>query len=185
MGEDPRLSMPAELHHPHAKFSNWKFKLFRVKSMERAPLPGDVQPETGALAGVVTPSGPGETVEAVVGLPGSVLSLCLGSKSKENVEGPEQRVDLKLQEMDTHMNHLRSVNAHNMFDKTPNFSCVLMHDYSLCLCTGVCAVCVEQRTGKPKDRSMRSRGLWMRPAGGPCAGWVAKPRFGPRSSSKS
>ncbi|KAK7891395.1 hypothetical protein WMY93_023358 [Mugilogobius chulae] len=37
------------------------------------------------------------------------MKLCLGGKSKENVEGPGRRVDRKLQEMDTHMNHLRSL----------------------------------------------------------------------------
>lgn len=37
------------------------------------------------------------------------MRLCLGGKSKENVEGPRRRVDIKLQEMDTHMNHLRSL----------------------------------------------------------------------------
>lgn len=41
------------------------------------------------------------------GLPGSIMKLCLGGKSKENVEGASRRVDLKLQEIDTHMNHLR------------------------------------------------------------------------------
>ncbi|XP_071272656.1 V(D)J recombination-activating protein 1 [Salvelinus alpinus] len=103
----PRCSMPAELHHPYSKFSDWKFKLFRVRSMERAPLPGEMQLERGALSGVVASAPLGETVGDVVGLPGSVMKLCLGGKSKENVEGPGKRVDMKLQEMDTHMNHLR------------------------------------------------------------------------------
>ncbi|KAM3869983.1 V(D)J recombination activating protein 1 [Diretmus argenteus] len=75
--DGPRSSMPAELHHPYSKFSHWKFKLFRVKSMEKAPLPR------------------------------SVMKLCLGGKSKENVEGPGRRLDMKLQEMDVHMSHLR------------------------------------------------------------------------------
>lgn len=105
----PRCSMPAELHHPYSKFSDWKFKLFRVRSMERAPLPGEMQLERGALSDVVASAPLGETVGDVVGLPGSVMKLCLGGKSKENIEGPGKRVDLKLQEMDTHMNHLRSV----------------------------------------------------------------------------
>lgn len=105
--DTPRFSMPAELHHPHSKFSNWKFKLFRVRSMEKAPLPSDVQPEKEPLVRVVTPSASGETVEEVVDVPESVMRLCLGGKSKEIVEGPGQRVDLKLQEIDTHMNHLR------------------------------------------------------------------------------
>ncbi|KAM6961345.1 V(D)J recombination activating protein 1 [Aplochiton taeniatus] len=45
----------------------------------------------------------------VVGPPGSLMKLCLGGKSKENVEGPGYRVDQKLQEIDTHMNHLRAL----------------------------------------------------------------------------
>ncbi|XP_071379486.1 V(D)J recombination-activating protein 1 [Centroberyx affinis] len=104
-----RSSMPAELHHPHSEFSCWKFKLFRVKSMERAPLPSETQPEKGALSGLLPPGAPRSTVDDGVGLPGSVMKLCLGGKSKENVEGPGRRVDMKLQEMDTHMGHLRSL----------------------------------------------------------------------------
>lgn len=99
-----RSSMPAELHHPHSKYSQWKFKLFRVKSMEKAPLPSETQLEKGALSGFLPPVAP--NIELDNG-PGSVMKLCLGGKSKENVEGPGRRVDMKLQEMDTHMNHLR------------------------------------------------------------------------------
>lgn len=92
-GEDaPRASMPDELSHP--KFSEWKFKLFRVKSMEKAPLP--VEKEN--LPEVET---------EMVGSPGSVMKLCFGGKSKENMERASDRVDLKLQEIDTHMNHLK------------------------------------------------------------------------------
>ncbi|KAM4618288.1 V(D)J recombination activating protein 1 [Polymixia lowei] len=107
--DGPRSSMPAELHHPHSKFSHWKFKLFRVRSMEKAPLPSETQPEKGALSEVLPPAARRSTVGDCAGLPGSVMKLCLGGKSKENVEGPGRRVDLKLQEMDTHMNHLRSL----------------------------------------------------------------------------
>ncbi|CDQ88030.1 unnamed protein product [Oncorhynchus mykiss] len=78
----PRCSMPAELHHPYSKFSDWKFKLFRVRSMERAPLPGEMQLERGALSGVVASAPLGETVGDVVALP--------GGKSKENVEAREE-----------------------------------------------------------------------------------------------
>ena len=104
--DGPRSSMPAELHHPHSQYSQWKFKLFRVKSMEKAPLPGETHPERGILLGLAPPTAPeidlGNDVD-----PGSVMKLCLGGKSKENVEGPGRRVDKKLEEMDTHMNQLR------------------------------------------------------------------------------
>ncbi|XP_010882050.2 V(D)J recombination-activating protein 1 [Esox lucius] len=103
----PRCSMPAELHHPFSKFSDWKFKLFRVRSMETAPLHGEMQTERAPLSEVVASASLGETMGDVMSLPGSVMKLCLGGKSKENVEGPGRRVDLKLQEMDTHMNYLR------------------------------------------------------------------------------
>uniref|UniRef100_A0A3B3C101 V(D)J recombination-activating protein 1 n=1 Tax=Oryzias melastigma TaxID=30732 RepID=A0A3B3C101_ORYME len=99
-------AVPDELHPPHSEYSQWKFKLFRVKSMERAPLPSETQSELGATPAVSAPAvsdketGFGEA-------PASVMKLCLGGKSKENVEGPGRRVDMKLQEMDTHMNHLR------------------------------------------------------------------------------
>lgn len=104
--DGPRSSMPAELHHPHSEYSQWKFKLFRVRSMERAPLPSETQPEKGAFIGISPPAAPNIELDNGMG-PGSVMKLCLGGKSKENVEGPGQRVDMKLQEMDTHMNHLR------------------------------------------------------------------------------
>ncbi|XP_022053874.1 V(D)J recombination-activating protein 1 [Acanthochromis polyacanthus] len=106
--DGPRSTMPAELHHPHSQFSLWKFKLFRVKSMEKAPLPGETQPEKGSSLGISTPAAPNIDLNDRAG-PESVMKLCLGGKSKENVEGPGRRVDIKLQEMDTHMNHLRSL----------------------------------------------------------------------------
>lgn len=104
--DDPRSTMPAELHHPHSKYSQWKFKLFRVRSMEKAPLPSETQSEKGALLGLSPPAAQNIQIENGVAS-GSVMKLCLGGKSKENVEGPGRRVDMKLQEMDTHMNHLR------------------------------------------------------------------------------
>ncbi|XP_049431256.1 V(D)J recombination-activating protein 1 [Epinephelus fuscoguttatus] len=106
--DGPRSSMPAELHHPHSKYSQWKFKLFRVKSMEKAPLPSETQPEDGALLGISPPAAPNIDLDNGVG-PGSVMKLCLGGKTKENVEGPGHRIDMKLQEMETHMNHLRGL----------------------------------------------------------------------------
>lgn len=99
--DDPRSSMPAELHHPHSEYSQWKFKLFRVRSMEKAPLP-----ENGALLGISSAAPPTKDLENA-DTPGSIMKLCLGGKTKENIEGPGQRVDIKLQEMETHMNHLR------------------------------------------------------------------------------
>ncbi|XP_034071610.1 V(D)J recombination-activating protein 1 [Gymnodraco acuticeps] len=104
--DGPRSSMPAELHHPHSKYSQWKFKLFRLKSMEKAPLPSDSQPEKGAVLGISRPAALNTELDNDI-CPGSVMKLCLGGKSKENVEGPGWRVDKKLQEMDIHMNHLR------------------------------------------------------------------------------
>ncbi|KAI4826037.1 hypothetical protein KUCAC02_021693 [Chaenocephalus aceratus] len=104
--DGPRSSMPAELHHPHSKYSQWKFKLFRLKSMEKAPLPSDSQPEKGAVLGISPPAALNTELDNDI-CPGSVMKLCLGGKSKENVEGPGWRVDKKLQEMDIHMNHLR------------------------------------------------------------------------------
>ncbi|KAG8012530.1 V(D)J recombination activating protein 1 [Nibea albiflora] len=104
--DDPRSSMPAELQHLHSKYSQWKFKLFRVRSMEKAPLPSEKQSEKGVLLGISPPAAPNIELDNDVG-PGSVMKLCLGGKSKENVDGPGQRVDMKLQEMETHMNHLR------------------------------------------------------------------------------
>lgn len=104
--DGPRSSMPAELHHPHSKFSQWKFKLFRVKSMEKAPLPSETQPEIRPSFEISPPPSPNINLECGADAV-SVMKLCFGGKSKENVEGPGRRVDMKLQEMDTHMNNLR------------------------------------------------------------------------------
>uniref|UniRef100_H2M914 V(D)J recombination-activating protein 1 n=2 Tax=Oryzias latipes TaxID=8090 RepID=H2M914_ORYLA len=104
--DGPRSVVPDELHPPHSEYSQWKFKLFRVKSMERAPLPSKTQSEIGATLVISAPAVSDE--ETGLGeAPASVMKLCFGGKSKENVEGPGRRVDMKLQEMDTHMNHLR------------------------------------------------------------------------------
>lgn len=67
--------------------------------MEKAPLPSETRPE-------ISPAAPNIEIDHAAG-PGSVMKLCLGGKSKENVEGPGRRVDVKLQEMETHMDHLR------------------------------------------------------------------------------
>uniref|UniRef100_W5LE49 V(D)J recombination-activating protein 1 n=1 Tax=Astyanax mexicanus TaxID=7994 RepID=W5LE49_ASTMX len=100
--DGPRASMPDELCHPYSKFSDWKFKLFRVRSMEKAPLPSEPPLEKEAKPRL-------QAEGDAVGLPGSVMKICLGGKSKESVEGVRRRVDLKLQEIDTHMDHLRSL----------------------------------------------------------------------------
>ncbi|XP_061891187.1 V(D)J recombination-activating protein 1 [Entelurus aequoreus] len=92
--DGPRSSMPAELRHPHSKYSQWKFKLFRVKSIERAPAPSEMQPENEATAGICNQS---------MALDNGVSPGCV----KENVKGPCQKMDLRLEEMENHMNHLR------------------------------------------------------------------------------
>ncbi|XP_048112106.1 V(D)J recombination-activating protein 1 [Alosa alosa] len=97
----PRYAMPDEVQHTYSKFSDWKFKLFRVRSMEKAPLPSEPPPNAA-----VPPKSQGDED---LGHPGSLMKLCLGGKSKENVEAASQRVDQKLQEMDTHMGCLKSL----------------------------------------------------------------------------
>ncbi|KAM9854319.1 V(D)J recombination activating protein 1 [Aulostomus maculatus] len=104
--DGPRSTMPAELHHPHSQYSQWKFKLFRVRSMEKAPFPIETQHEMGVLSVMSPPAAPNIDWDNGLG-PGNVMKLCFGGKSKENVEGPGRRVDMKLEEMETHMNHLR------------------------------------------------------------------------------
>lgn len=104
--DDPRSTMPAELHHPHSKYSQWKFKLFRVRSMEKAPLPSETLTEKGVLLGLSAPAAPNTKLGNDVA-PGSLMKLCLGGKSRENVTGLSMRMDMKLQEMDAHMNQLR------------------------------------------------------------------------------
>ncbi|XP_029953091.1 V(D)J recombination-activating protein 1 [Salarias fasciatus] len=102
--DGPRSLMPAELCHPHSKYSQWKFKLFRVKSMEKAPLPSETQPGKELSLEVLLPAASHTDQRAS---PGSVMKMCIGGKSKENVEGPGRRVDTKLLEMEAHMDHLR------------------------------------------------------------------------------
>uniref|UniRef100_A0A3B5MZG5 V(D)J recombination-activating protein 1 n=1 Tax=Xiphophorus couchianus TaxID=32473 RepID=A0A3B5MZG5_9TELE len=72
----PRSFMPAELQHPHSKYSQWKFKLFRVKSMEKAPLPSETQTEIGASLGISPPTAPNIEADHGGGL-ASVMKLCL------------------------------------------------------------------------------------------------------------
>ncbi|XP_053742792.1 V(D)J recombination-activating protein 1 [Synchiropus splendidus] len=105
--DGPRSSMPPELQHPHSKFSQWKFKLFRVRSMEKAPLPSEAQLGAAKLSAVMPPAAPITDSDNSAG-PCSATKLSLGGKSKEN-DGPGQRVDMKLQEMETHMSHLRGL----------------------------------------------------------------------------
>lgn len=104
--DGPRSSLPAKLRHPHSQYSQWKFKLFRLGSMEKAPVACETQHEKGASLGNPPPADLNKELDNGID-PGSVMKLCLGGKSKENVEGPGQRVDVKQQEMDTHMNQLR------------------------------------------------------------------------------
>ncbi|KAM6937878.1 V(D)J recombination activating protein 1 [Xenentodon cancila] len=74
--------------------------------MEKAPLPSETGPEIRPSFEISPPVTQGIDIDHGVGA-ASVMKLCFGGKSKENVEGPGKRVDMKLQEMDTHMNHLR------------------------------------------------------------------------------
>lgn len=104
--DGPRSSMPAEIPHPHSEYSQWKFKLFRVKSMERAPAPSQPLTAKDAVLGSTMSAASIIQSESSAG-PESVMKLCFGGKSKENVESTGERVDRKLEEMDTHMNHLR------------------------------------------------------------------------------
>ncbi|TNN87825.1 V(D)J recombination activating protein 1 [Liparis tanakae] len=104
--DGPRSSLPAKRRHPHSEYSQWKFKLFRLGSMEKAPVAPETQHEKGASLGNPPPADLNKELDNGID-PGSVMQLCLGGKSKENVEDPGQRVDMKLQEMDTHMNQLR------------------------------------------------------------------------------
>ncbi|KAK3525888.1 hypothetical protein QTP70_010945 [Hemibagrus guttatus] len=66
---------------------------------QQAPLPSEPPVEKEVELKVCEPDG--------LSVPSSVMKLCLGGKNKENVEGAGRQVDLKLQEIDTHMNHLR------------------------------------------------------------------------------
>lgn len=69
--------------------------------MEKAPLPSEpFQEKENTKLRVIEQCGDTRS-------PGSVMKLCLGGKNKENVEGPGRQIDLKLQEIDTHMEHLR------------------------------------------------------------------------------
>ncbi|MBN3276664.1 RAG1 protein, partial [Polyodon spathula] len=100
MSDTPLRSIPAEIQHPYSKFSDWKFKLFRIKSFESAPLAQDKEkqpveqtvsqsPEEAEMADEEPPSA-------------SVMKVCLGGKSLDN-----NRVDLKIMEIEMHMMHLR------------------------------------------------------------------------------
>lgn len=131
--------MPAELHHPHSKYPQWKFKLFRVRSMEKAPLPSETLPEKRVLLGLSTPAAPHTHLGNGMA-PGSVMKLCLGGKSTENMGGLSMRVDMKLQEMEAHMNKLRYLKVY--------LYCIIIFVpfeklYNFFSCPDACAVFVE------------------------------------------
>lgn len=125
--------MPAELHHPHSKYSQWKFKLFRVRSMEKAPLPSETLTEKEVLLGLSAPPTPTDVA------PGSVMKLCLGGKSKEHVRGLSMRVDLKLQEMDAHMNQLRYLKG-SLYTQSYLFP-LINYTIFFCLSRCLCRLC--------------------------------------------
>lgn len=83
--------------------------------MEKAPLPSEPQPETGATSQIMQCAASQNVESDNTVCPSSVMKLCLGGKSKEVVEGPGWRVDRKLEEMDTHMNNLRYRNITILF----------------------------------------------------------------------
>ncbi|MBN3309927.1 RAG1 protein, partial [Amia calva] len=103
LAETPLRSMPDEIQHPYSKFSDWKFKLFRIKSIEKAPLAREKENQPAQIILAQPP----KDVEMLGGETPSmgVMKLCLGGKSRESVEN--NRVDLKLVEIETHMARLR------------------------------------------------------------------------------
>ncbi|KAM9816071.1 V(D)J recombination-activating protein 1 isoform X2 [Syngnathus typhle] len=108
--DGPRSSMPAELHHPYPKHTQWKFKLFRVKSMEKAPMSSETKLEKEAMSGIAKSyvcTAP--NVQLDNGSTGSIMKFCPDAKSKKTTEPPDQSMDMKLAEIDTHMNHLRGL----------------------------------------------------------------------------
>lgn len=103
--DGPRSAMPAELPHPHSKYTQWKFKLFRVKSIEKAPMSSEKE----AMSGITKPNlGTAPNVLLDNGTTtGAVIRLCLSGESKETAQPPHQSMDMKLEEIDNHIKHLR------------------------------------------------------------------------------
>ncbi|XP_057692849.1 V(D)J recombination-activating protein 1 [Corythoichthys intestinalis] len=107
--DGPRSSMPDELHHPFSKYTQWKFKLFRVKSLEKAPVSVETPLEKETASGISDPnlcSAPNKELDNNNST-GSPMTLCLHVKSKDIVEPPDQSMDIKATEIDKHINHLR------------------------------------------------------------------------------
>ncbi|XP_028647682.2 V(D)J recombination-activating protein 1 [Erpetoichthys calabaricus] len=103
MADTPWRPVPSEIQHPYSKFSDWKFKLFRIKSIERAPLCPDKENQPPDVTESESPKD-ADMLNERPGLAG-VMKLCLGGKSKESIQ--KNSLDLKLAEIDTHMNNLR------------------------------------------------------------------------------
>ncbi|MBN3326630.1 RAG1 protein, partial [Atractosteus spatula] len=97
--------MPDEIQHPYSKFSDWKFKLFRIKSIEKAPLPREQETQTAQI--ILSEPSKDEEMTGVKSPSMGVMKLCLGAKTKETVES--SRVDLKIVEIETHMVRLGSL----------------------------------------------------------------------------
>ncbi|XP_006642506.2 V(D)J recombination-activating protein 1 [Lepisosteus oculatus] len=105
LAETPWRSMPDEIQHPYSKFSDWKFKLFRIKSIEKAPLPREQETQTAHI--ILSEPSKDEEMMGVKSPSMGVMKLCLGAKTKETVEN--SRVDLKIVEIETHMARLVSL----------------------------------------------------------------------------
>ncbi|XP_077566608.1 V(D)J recombination-activating protein 1 [Stigmatopora nigra] len=103
-----RSSIPDELHHSFPKYTQLKFKLFRVKSMEKVPVSGETEVEEEAVSRISDPnlsSAPDNDLDNRN--KGSSMKFCPAVKHKDIVEPPDQNTDLKITEIDKHINHLR------------------------------------------------------------------------------
>ncbi|XP_078540465.1 V(D)J recombination-activating protein 1-like [Lissotriton helveticus] len=131
----PRQNIPSEIRHPYSKFSEWKFKLFRVRSFEKTPsettLPDSDQSEGEdpravdredvekpgplELAAVETPGAPEQAEEEDPASleEGPAIGLNL-SITQVEVTQPLTNIKAALQEstITNHRTHLREMEVH-------------------------------------------------------------------------
>ncbi|XP_067414211.1 V(D)J recombination-activating protein 1 [Emydura macquarii macquarii] len=102
-------SMPEEIQHPYTKFSEWKFKLFKVRSFEKTPS-GDSQETNKKKAEEVASLDKGTVVQMDAAVPMAEKPLLAQPALKDNKQALEKDADnVKMQENAAHQANLQQL----------------------------------------------------------------------------
>ncbi|EMP40059.1 V(D)J recombination-activating protein 1 [Chelonia mydas] len=102
-------TIPEEIQYPYTKFSEWKFKLFKVRSFEKAPS-GDNQVENKEKAEKEASLDNGTLVQMDVAVPVAEKPLLADTDLYHNKQALEKDADnLKIQENAAHQANLQQL----------------------------------------------------------------------------